>query len=126
MFDKKILLVEDFPVIQEIYGEFLRKHDYRVDVVDNGEDGLKHLQDYKYDLVLLDMLLPKMNGVELLKAMKKEGILVPVIVLSDFDQNETVQEAFKLGIVDYYVKAEKTPHELLEIIQKFFKDHSGK
>lgn len=121
MFEKKILLIEDFPVIQELYGSFLREHKYKVDVVGNGEDGLQHLIDYRYDLVLLDVLLPKMNGIEVLRAMKEKGIDTPVIVLSDFDQNETVQEAYELGIANYYIKAEKTPHELLGIIKDYFK-----
>lgn len=78
----RILLVEDEEQLSEALGNILEKNNYTVDRVFNGEDGLDYILSDIYDLVILDIMLPKMNGLDVLKNARKEGISAPVILLT--------------------------------------------
>ena len=78
----RILLVEDEAQLSEALGNILEKNNYTVDRVFNGEDGLDYILSDIYDLVILDIMLPKMNGLDVLKNARKEGISAPVILLT--------------------------------------------
>lgn len=109
----KLLLIEDYPVIQEMYGQVLEQKGFEVDVVKDGRDALAKVKDKQYDVILLDMLLPEVNGIEFLKQFKNRGD-TKIIALSDFDYKDTVKEAFALGVTKYWIKVENTPHLLAE------------
>lgn len=114
---KKILIIEDEKALVVVLRDELALHKYEVAVAYDGEDGMRQLRTFKPDLLLLDVLMPKMNGLEVLKEKMADDDLkdIPVIVLSNLGQDEDIKQALKLGAVDYLVK---TQHPIKEIIQK--------
>lgn len=78
----RILIVEDEKHLAEAVAQILKRQNYTVDVVHNGEDGLDYGLSGIYDLIVLDIMLPKMNGIDILKNLRKEGIFTPVILLT--------------------------------------------
>jgi CheY-like chemotaxis protein len=117
---KRILLIEDYPVVQELYGNALKQAGFTVEVAGDGSAALEALKDEKkkYDYVLVDMLLPQVSGSEFLEQYKKR-IDTKVIVLSDFSDPYTVDKAFNLGIHNYWLKAENTPSQLAEKLMNY-------
>ena len=120
---KKILIVEDEKVLAEMYRDKLKAADFQVNLAFSSEEGIEILKKKKIDLVLLDILLPKENGITFLKKMKqvKNASKIPVVAFSNYDDSETKKEALKLGAKDYLIKTQFTPKELLEEIKKYFK-----
>lgn len=114
----KILLIEDFPVIQEMYEQVLQQNDFEVDTSSDGGEALEKVKQNNYDLILLDMLLPKINGVEFLQKFKDRGN-TKIIALSDFDYKETVKQAYDLGVSKYWIKADNTPYTLVKKLKEF-------
>ena len=117
---KRILLIEDYPVVQELYGKSLEQHGFTVDVAGDGSAALEILKDEKkqYDYILVDMLLPQVSGSEFLEQYKKREN-TKVIVLSDFSDPYTVDKAFKLGVHNYWLKAENAPSQLAEKLTNY-------
>lgn len=114
----KLLLIEDFQVIQEMYDQVLKQQGFEVDVASDGKDGLEKVKQKEYDLILLDMLLPQINGVEFLEKFKDRG-KTKIIALSDFDYKDTVKRAYDLGVSRYWIKSDYTPYVLAEKVKKF-------
>ena len=100
----RILLVEDEYALAELVSERLKKERYVVDVTADGEDGLYNALTGIYDLVLLDIMLPKKNGLEILREMKKEGIPSKVIMLTAKGELEDKLTGFREGANDYLPK----------------------
>ena len=117
--DKKVLLVEDFPIIQNLYSQPLKSHGYEVDIAGDGEVALGMVSEKSYDFILLDLLLPKVNGIEFLEKFKDRPKQTKIIVLSDFSEDKTIAKAKKLGIDLYLIKAENTPSQLIDRLDKF-------
>lgn len=114
---KKILFVEDEPALQESFQVALGERGYECLKAMDGEEGLKMIRSEKPDLVLLDLVLPKKHGFEVLKETKSDPILkdIPVIVLTNLENSEDVEKALELGATTYLVKAN---YSLEEIVQK--------
>ena len=117
---KAILIIEDDKFLRELIVQKLIKEDYEVSEAVDGEEGIKKIKDEKPDLVLLDLILPGIDGFEVLSRMKEESDLssTPVIILSNLGQKEDVERGLKLGAVDYLIKAHFTPGEIIEKIKK--------
>ncbi len=113
----KVLLVEDESELRELYTELL-SIEYAVDVAKDGEEGIGMLPRGKYDVVLLDMMMPKLDGVGFLTRKKDmpDVISVPVIVMSNLRQDEVVKICFELGAKCYIQKADITPDKIISII----------
>ncbi|MDO8601422.1 MAG: response regulator [bacterium] len=120
MITKSILLVEDDPFLSDIYSTKLRSSGFDVQVVSDGEDCLTFAAEKNFDLILLDIVLPKMDGWEILREIKKtKGIRsMPVIILSNLSQRAEVEKGLNLGAVKYLIKAHYTPSEVVEEIKK--------
>lgn len=118
---KRVLLIEDLPVIQNLYGDSLSSHGFHVDVVSDGKTALEKVRNKTYDFVLVDLLLPDVNGIEFLEQFKDRPKQTKVIVLSDFNEEKTYARAHELGIAAYFIKAENTPSQLIEKLAKFDK-----
>lgn len=103
----KVLVVEDETFLVKIYAVKLKKEGYEVVIANDGEEAVKLASDLKPDLILLDLILPKMNGFEALERMRAMAALkdTPVIVLSNLGQEEDIKRAEALGADDYLVKA---------------------
>ena len=114
---KKILLVEDEPALQESFKTAFGGKGYELTQAMDGEEGLALMRAQKPDLVLLDLVLPKKHGFEVLKEMKSDANLkdLPVIVLTNLENSEDVEKALELGATTYLVKAN---YSLEEVVQK--------
>jgi len=117
---KKILFVEDESALQKTFGERLSPEGYEVISALDGEIGLRLAKTKKPDLILLDLILPKVNGFEVLKELKedKETKDIPVIVLTNLEGIGDVDKAIELGATTYLVKAQYSLEELVEKIKK--------
>jgi len=120
---KKILIIEDDKFLRELIAQKLIKEGYEVSEAVDGEEGLKKLKEEKPDLVLLDLILPGIDGFEVLARTREESTLssIPVIILSNLGQKEDVEKGLKMGAVDYLIKAHFTPGEIIEKIKAALK-----
>ncbi len=114
---KKILFIEDEPTLQKAIGRFLEKEGYQIESALNGELGLEVSKKIKPDLILLDIILPKKDGFEVLKELKEDEATknIPVIILTNLESDVDVEKALSLGATTYLVKAN---YELEEITKK--------
>lgn len=119
---RTILLADDEQFIVIAYKDGLERAGYTVDVAHDGPEVLEHLQTSRPDLVLLDLIMPNLNGFEVLKALKADESLtsIPVMVLSNLSQPEDEVEALGLGAVDFIVKSDISLKDLLARIERFF------
>lgn len=117
--DKRVLLVEDFPIIQNLYSKPLKSHGYEVDIANDGAAALELVATNTYDFILLDLLLPNVNGIQFLEEFTNRPKQTKIIVLSDFNEEKTAQKAKKLGVKAYMIKAENTPSQLINKLDKF-------
>ena len=118
---KKILVIEDEATMRESLEDFLTNSDYEVKGASDGEMGLELIRSFSPDLILLDIILPKKDGFEVLQSLKAERgdkIDIPVILLTNIGGMESVQKALDLGATTYLVKADYQLNEILEKIQK--------
>lgn len=113
----KILVVEDEKPMSSILGKELKKLDHDVEFAYDGHEAMEKAKTMNPDLILLDLILPKANGFEVLEKVKadSETSAIPVMVLSNLGSDEDIKHAMKLGAIDYYVKAQ---HPLLELVEK--------
>jgi len=120
---KTILIVEDDKFLRELIVRKLIQEDFSTSEAIDGEDGIKKIKEEKPDLVLLDLILPGIDGFEVLLKMKEDISLaqIPVIILSNLGQKDDVERGFKLGAVDYLIKAHFTPGEIIEKIKTVLK-----
>jgi two-component system alkaline phosphatase synthesis response regulator PhoP len=120
---KKILLIDDDLTLSEMYDERLKAAGYRVAVVHDGQSGLEQAKAGKPDLILLDIMLPKMNGLDVLQQLKsdEETSATPVILLTALIQELDKVKGKAEGAADYYVKSDTLPGDLVKRIDNFFK-----
>jgi len=120
---KNILIIEDDKFLRELIVQKLLKENYDVSEAVDGEEGIKKIKEIKPSLVLLDLILPGIDGFEVLSQMKDEPGLssIPVIILSNLGQKEDVEKGLKLGAVDYLIKAHFTPGEIIDKIKAALK-----
>lgn len=111
----RILIVEDEKQLSEALGAILEKHNYIVDRVFNGEDGFDYILSNIYDLVILDIMLPLMNGLDVLKKARKEGIECPIILLTAKGEVSDKVEGLDCGADDYLPKPFYTEEPLARI-----------
>ncbi|MBZ9571760.1 response regulator [Patescibacteria group bacterium] len=120
---KKILLVEDDPFVIDIYTKKLKDSGFSIEVAKNGEEALKKIKEETPDLLVLDIVLPNIDGWDILKKVRTElGFEdLKVIILSNLSQKEEVEKGFKLGAIKYFVKANYTPSQVVEEIKKILR-----
>ena len=117
----KILLIEDDSFLRELMSEKLRNAGYNVIEAADGNEGLKKIQTENPALVLLDLILPGIDGFDLLRAFRKElKIEVPIIVLSNLGNKDDIDRVMSAGANDYLIKAHFTPTDILERMKKYF------
>jgi DNA-binding response OmpR family regulator len=118
-----VLLVEDEPLLIDLYEERFAEEPFELSTAETGEDALRLARAGKVDLILLDILLPGINGFEVLRQLKAdmETRDIPVIVLTNLGSEQSDKDkqlALSLGAVDYLVKSYHTPDEMVEIITR--------
>lgn len=120
-----ILLVEDDDIIRDLIVLSLSKQNYHIVTANNGRDALARFQAYQPNLVILDILLPWMNGIDVLRYWKDKNLLgdVPVLIISALSHREIVQDAFEAGARDFLIKP-FDKHVLLERLQRMLSPHT--
>lgn len=124
----KILIIDDDQDIRNIYGDFLTGEGFKIDFAVDGKDGLEKIQQGGYDLILLDIMLPKMDGLSILKHLKQFPVHVyngPIIMLSALDQEQIVKNAADLGAKGYLQKSNFNPKQALEKIYEFLQQKNN-
>ena len=118
-----ILIIEDDKFLRDLIIQKLKKESFKTSEAMDGESGTKLAQDEHPDLVLLDLILPGLDGFEVLKRLKQNAgtASIPVIVLSNLGQKEDVDRAKGSGAEDFMVKAHFTPGEIVEKIKTILK-----
>jgi DNA-binding response OmpR family regulator len=109
-----VLMVEDFPVMQKFYKDALEKAGHQLDIAGDGQQALEKVRQNTYDVILLDMLLPNMNGIEFLEQYQDRPSSTRIIILSDFSEPSRIERAKELGVSDYLIKSDYPPSELVK------------
>ena len=120
---KKILIIEDDKFLRELITQKLIKEGYDIIEAVDGEKGIKSVKKEKPDLILLDLILPGIDGFEVLAKIKENPVLsqIPVIILSNLGQKDDIERGLKIGAVDYLIKAHFTPGEIIEKVKAVLK-----
>jgi len=118
-----ILIIEDDLAIANLYQLKLELHNNTVNVANNGLVGLTKTKEQDYDIILLDLRMPVMNGEEFLKKLRKNPDYrdIPVIILTNISRDEAPKTLWHYGVSGYFVKAHNTPADLLKIVNKVLK-----
>ncbi len=113
---KKILIIEDEEILSSLLQKKLTNEGYEVDVAEDGEEGMRKVREMLPDLVLLDIIMPKKGGFEVMEEMSEDEQLssIPIIVVSNSGQPVEIDRAQKLGAKDWLVKTEFDPQEVIE------------
>lgn len=117
-----ILIVEDEKPLQDVYKLILQSHGYETLIAGNGVEALEHLKNSKPRLILLDINMPRMNGLEFMKEFVKLKAQSTVVVLSNMSYSDLIDEVMELGAVEKITKAKTGPAELVGIVTKYTKD----
>lgn len=119
---KKILIVEDDQFLREFYQELLTAEGYLIDVAADGEIGLSKMQNNEYNLVLLDLMLPKKDGVQILRELKArppKSSQINIVVLTNLGQDAVIKECFDLGAEGYLIKSALNPDQVLTEVKSY-------
>jgi DNA-binding response OmpR family regulator len=113
----KIAIIEDEQSLVDLLAAKMRKEDYEVEIANDGDAGLELIERFKPDLVLLDIVMPKMDGYEVLEELQARGIKTPVIIISNSGQPVEIEKTKKLGAVDHLIKTEFSPLDVLDKVR---------
>ncbi len=117
---KKILCIEDEPFIGDLYKHALEKAGYKADVITDGKTGLERAQSNEYDIILLDIVIPQLMGVDVLHELRKNpNLKAKIIIATNLEQDEETRAAIEKEADAYIIKAEITPKQLVEFLQNF-------
>ncbi|HKU18032.1 MAG TPA: response regulator [Candidatus Saccharimonadales bacterium] len=121
---QSILIVEDERTLNEAYQMILRSAGYVVEVAFDGKEALEKCADFEPALILLDLRMPRMDGIAFLKhyQLKKNHPSVKIIVFSNYDMQKEIDEAYSLGAERYILKAWASPKELVQVVKNALED----
>ena len=116
----KIAIIEDDAMIAQMYQMKFELDGFFVEISNNGSDGLKMLDDFKPDLLLLDIQLPEISGIEVLKKLRQKANFknLPIILLTNSDRSEIPENSEPLKSANYIVKANLTPRQVVEKVKE--------
>lgn len=120
--NKRILVIDDDLYMRELYEEVLKGAGYEVEIAVDGQDGIEKIKHGGYGLILLDMMMPKIDGVGVLNEIAKNPPSIkngPIILLSNLGHERIVDEAMHKGATTYLIKADITPDQLLKAVEKY-------
>ncbi len=121
--NKTVLLIEDDPMLTKMYQTKFESEGYKVLIALNGEEGLNTALLEDVGIIILDLLMPKLSGLDFLTKLRQEpkGKEIPVLVLTNLTQKEDQQKASDLGVKEYLVKSNLTPTQVLEKVNLYLK-----
>ncbi|HLE48859.1 MAG TPA: response regulator [Patescibacteria group bacterium] len=116
----KVLIVEDDPLVSRMYQTVFQFEGFDVEMARNGEEGIEKLKSFKPIMILLDIMMPKMSGIDVLRIIKNNPDLknIPVVVLTNLSGDKDVDTALDLGAVKYIVKSQNKPKEIVAQIKE--------
>lgn len=127
---KKILMIEDEEILSSLLQKKLKNQGYEVVLAENGEEGIKKIKEEKPDLVLLDVVMPKKGGFEVMQELNETEEFnldkLPVVIISNSGQPVEINKALKLGVKDYLIKTEFDPQEVIKKVDKQFQEMNKK
>lgn len=115
---KKIIIAEDDPILAKLLNQKFKSEGWTVTVVHDGVMTLAKLKNEKFNLLLLDLLMPVKDGWQVLKEMKEQGIKTPVVVLTNVNTREDLQKAYELGAEEVFLKIQSTLEDLVTIANR--------
>lgn len=124
----KILVIEDDKALNEAYELILKKEGHEVEVATDGQVGLDKLKSFSPDLILLDLLMPNLDGIGFLKKFRQTypKSEIKIVVLTNLDQDKEIDEALELGAYKYIVKARTSPMQLAVNVNRLVKHNVDK
>lgn len=116
----KILIVEDDRYISKMYQLKLSLDGFDVQVADNGRVGIEKVKEFRPDIILTDILMPEMDGFDVIKAVKGDSEFagVPILIMSNLGQEDHIQKGLELGAIGYIVKSQVTPSKVVDKIKE--------
>ncbi|KKT40832.1 MAG: Alkaline phosphatase synthesis transcriptional regulatory protein PhoP [Candidatus Giovannonibacteria bacterium GW2011_GWA2_44_13b] len=130
--ETKVLIVDDDEFLLEMYSLKFKESGFIVEVAQNGEEAIKKAKEVLPDIILLDVVMPKMDGFDVLRALRKENIAPKalILILTNLGQKDDFDRGMKLGAADYIVKAHYTPSEVVKKVRSLLENnvpaHAGK
>lgn len=128
MNEKRILIVEDDQFLREFYEELLQAEGYTVDAAADGDTGLVKISQGGFDLILLDIMLPKRDGMQILRDLRVKPpskLNGPIVVLTNLGQDAVIKECFDLGANGYLIKSAMNPDQVLAEIKTYLENSGG-
>ncbi|MEK7508595.1 MAG: response regulator [Patescibacteria group bacterium] len=124
---RKIIIIENDEFLSAIYKTKFESEGFKVTAINDGAKGLKAVQTKKPDIVLLDVLLPKLDGFTILQALKKDEATkdIPVVLLTNLGQKEDVKKGLEMGAADYLIKTHFKPSETVDKVKKILNTMKG-
>jgi len=119
---KKVLIVDDDAYLRDLYEEVLKEAGYEITTAVDGEEGAGKLQAGGFDLTLLDVMMPKLDGLGVLKKLQQTPPTTPngpILLLTNLAQDPIITEATQLGAKSYIIKADITPDQLIEKVKEY-------
>ena len=120
---RKILIVEDDDFIRELYVMYLVDEGYAIVEARNGQEGVDKFKSEFFDLVLLDILLPKKDGIEVLREIKEHNSKVPIVMLTNLASENMIKKSFELGAEGYLLKSRITKKDLMKEVKGFIEQN---
>ncbi len=120
---KKILIAEDDFYIRDVYNKVFSLAGYEVTIAEDGESAVNHIKTTQYDMILLDVMMPKMTGIEVLQTLRDLEPPIkdtPAFIITNLAQQDIVEEAFKIGMDGYIIKSQVSPQQMVIEINNFF------
>jgi CheY-like chemotaxis protein len=124
--DKLILIVEDDPLMSRMYQKIFTFEGYKVELAADGEEGVEKIKKLKPTLILLDIMMPKMNGLEVLKKIKEDPDTkpIPVIMLTNLAGEADAENALSKGAIKYIIKSEFEPKQVANMVKEILAGYS--
>ncbi|HSX09171.1 MAG TPA: response regulator [Candidatus Saccharimonadales bacterium] len=120
---RKLLIAEDDFFIRDIYSKVFSLSGYDVQVAVDGMDAFEKIKANQYDMILLDIMMPRMTGIDVLKnvrALTTPSKNTPIFMITNLGQQNVIEEAFKLGMDGYILKSQVSPQQIVDEINNFF------
>ena len=120
---RRILLIEDDVFVSDIYSRELKKGGYEVEVAADGLEGIERAKTEKFDFILLDIMMPKKTGVDVLKEVRAPGFPgkeIPIYLLTNLGQGSIIRQAIDIGAQGYLLKARMLPSQVLQAVNDYF------
>lgn len=122
----KILIIEDDELMSRMYKKIFTFEGLDVEIAENGELGLEKVKAYQPDLILLDVMMPKINGLQVLDQLKSDQSTdkIPVLMLTNLAGQQDAQQALQKGALQYIIKSEHEPHEVVTMVKQVLGQNS--